>query len=468
MDFAPLIEQDLRAFLNDVFRRVREWLDPFETALDAFAAELFSARLPANWRERWRHFVAQQAAAGFVIQPESAQQFEDWLAAWAKFCGLLPVAEPQVRSAIQVAAGGERLAAIRPPVPPPAPRAIRRVSRAISSRRLEFVRHMTRARQYLDEIPRVLEALGNKLDAARADEHVDVEAEVDQIDYLIWHYNDSLESAGEAWLRENGSGDDIRRLYEMPTPARFFLPASTDEAQEQRCLTQGLRISERLGQHDVVMNRVVFGMKVAEGAGTAAGIALGGGIVVAAYKKAGAWGVTKAVAVMGAGMVADQAAEAGLRAVGASEETIKGVRLAAAVVTFIIAKRKSGAVGGVRSANSTLLTAGERRVARYGHLWQKANVEKAIARPAGPNATSWRTATGKTIFENPATGRQVVIDDAGYFRIFQPKTIGSQQGQYLDMLGKVPSPARRVKGGAIKNVPLSGGDLNAETHFLIR
>ena len=52
MDFAPLIEQDLRAFLNDVFRRAREWLDPFETALDAFAAELFSARLPANWRER--------------------------------------------------------------------------------------------------------------------------------------------------------------------------------------------------------------------------------------------------------------------------------------------------------------------------------------------------------------------------------------------------------------------------------
>ncbi len=71
MDFAPLIEQDLRAFLNDVFRRVREWLDPFETALDAFVAELFSARLPANWRERWRHFVAQQAAAGFVIQPET-------------------------------------------------------------------------------------------------------------------------------------------------------------------------------------------------------------------------------------------------------------------------------------------------------------------------------------------------------------------------------------------------------------
>jgi hypothetical protein len=61
----------------------------------------------------------------------------------------------------------------------------------------------------------------------------------------------------------------------------------------------------------------------------------------------------------------------------------------------------------------------------------------------------------------------VVVDDAGYFRIFQPKTIGSKEGQYLDLLGKVPAPARRVKGGAIKNVPLTGGDLEARTHFLI-
>ena len=94
-------------------------------------------------------------------------------------------------------------------------------------------------------------------------------------------------------------------------------------------------------------------------------------------------------------------------------------------------------------------------------------MEKAIARHAGPNATSWRTATGKTIFENPATGRQVLVDDAGYFRIYQPKSFGSQKGLDLDLLGKIPSPARRVKGGAIRNVPLSGGDLQTATHFLI-
>jgi hypothetical protein len=110
---------------------------------------------------------------------------------------------------------------------------------------------------------------------------------------------------------------------------------------------------------------------------------------------------------------------------------------------------------------------GQQRVAKSGHLWQKADLEKAIARHTGPNSTSRRPAAGKTVFENPVTAQQAVVDDGGIFRIFPPKSIGIQQGQYLDMLGKVPSPARRVKGGAIKNIPLSGDDLNPATHFLI-
>ena len=52
MDFTPLIEEDMRAFLNDFFRLLRERLEPFEAALDLFLGELFSGRLPANWRQR--------------------------------------------------------------------------------------------------------------------------------------------------------------------------------------------------------------------------------------------------------------------------------------------------------------------------------------------------------------------------------------------------------------------------------
>ena len=74
----------------------------------------------------------------------------------------------------------------------------------------------------------------------------------------------------------------------------------------------------------------------------------------------------------------------------------------------------------------------------------------------------------KKIFENPATGRQVVIDPAGYFRIFQPKTLGSRKGAYLDMLGKVPAPAKSLKSGEIGNVALTGADLHRSTHFIVK
>jgi RHS repeat-associated protein len=113
------------------------------------------------------------------------------------------------------------------------------------------------------------------------------------------------------------------------------------------------------------------------------------------------------------------------------------------------------------------LSGAQRRVATYGHLWQRADLSKAINRHAGPNATSWRRGS-KTIIENPKTGIQVVVDDAGYFRIFKPREFDSIDGDYLDMLGKIPAPARRVKSGAVKNLPGSRADMNQATHFWIR
>jgi hypothetical protein len=80
------------------------------------------------------------------------------------------------------------------------------------------------------------------------------------------------------------------------------------------------------------------------------------------------------------------------------------------------------------------------------------------------------TKTGKQIFENPITGRQVVYDiNGGYFRIFQPTTIGGSRGTYLNMLGNDVAPARWIKGGVIDNVPLrdvSKPLWQSETHFL--
>jgi hypothetical protein len=83
-------------------------------------------------------------------------------------------------------------------------------------------------------------------------------------------------------------------------------------------------------------------MQVVEGIGTAASIAIGGGVIAAAAKKGGRWAVAKTIAVVGAGIAIDQTLEAGLREAGASESIIPGVRLAALVVSLILMRRRTG------------------------------------------------------------------------------------------------------------------------------
>jgi hypothetical protein len=147
--------------------------------------------------------------------------------------------------------------------------------------------------------------------------------------------------------------------------------------------------------------------------------------------------------------------EAFLRLIGMSAQQITKMREAGMRRALLEAERKA-------------LTGGAARAAKYGQLWLKASLKDAIAQHAGPNYTTWITKTGKRIYENPATGRQVVVDlNGGYFRIWQPTTIGGSKGKFLDLMGKTPAPARRVKSGAIKSVELFGDDLEQWTHFLI-
>ncbi len=55
------------------------------------------------------------------------------------------------------------------------------------------------------------------------------------------------------------------------------------------------------------------------------------------------------------------------------------------------------------------------------------------------------------ILENPVAELQVIFDiQGGYFRIFQPKTIGSSDGTYFKMLGRGVTPAMQVQSGAMK------------------
>jgi hypothetical protein len=52
MDFTRQIEDNRRALLDDIFRRLREALAPFHYALDWFLASMFQARLPTDWRRQ--------------------------------------------------------------------------------------------------------------------------------------------------------------------------------------------------------------------------------------------------------------------------------------------------------------------------------------------------------------------------------------------------------------------------------
>ena len=57
---------------------------------------------------------------------------------------------------------------------------------------------LAQAQRHLDEMKRVLDALGDKLDAAKPNEHIEVETEADAVEELIFRYNDALESARDA------------------------------------------------------------------------------------------------------------------------------------------------------------------------------------------------------------------------------------------------------------------------------
>jgi hypothetical protein len=316
--------------IADIIRRVEQSLEPFAFALDWFLADLFRGRLPMNWRDRWHAFVAEQAEHGFFVEPQSVRELEAWIEAWARYCGLLPLAvqptaEEQPRNQRVV----RRLTATRP------------TQQAIQEQ--FFDQQLAAAEGYLGELERLLDALGARLDAAKIGETVDVDTQADQVEELIWRYHDALESARDAWLRDDLSGEANARLLSLRTPATFGLPLFLDDQQAERARRQEAHISGRLGARNVTMDRIVAGMNAVEFAGNVAGIAVGAGVVITTAKQGGRWAVVKTITVGAALITAEQAAEKGLRAAGAGEQTIRGVRLAVAVITLILLRRKSAA-----------------------------------------------------------------------------------------------------------------------------
>lgn len=336
MDYESLFRAYVREVVRIFHRLVEEKLTPFAVALEEFVNRLLSQTLPADWRDRLAAHLAEWDAKGYRVEAVGLRRLENWIEGWARLRGLLPTGTSSLPVVTKTIAAPIGVPSSAMPTAPKRPAGT-------------FEQQLASAHGHLEEIGRLLEACGQRLDAAKIGEAVDVEGDVDAVEDRIWRYNDAIESALDAWLRDNLPGDALMRVYALPTPGKFALPHFVDGSQLERYRRQAAQIGQRLGKSDVLLGRIATGMQVLEMAGTVAGIALGGGMLLTAAKKGGAWAVVKTLAVAGGTALAEQGIERALRAAGVSEQSLHGVRLAAAVVTFILLRRRKAGIPEARA-----------------------------------------------------------------------------------------------------------------------
>lgn len=104
---------------------------------------------------------------------------------------------------------------------------------------------------------------------------------------------------------------------------------------------------------------------------------------------------------------------------------------------------------------------------RHSAGWPSASLKAAVLKNTGGRYRKFVSSTGKLIYQSLDTGRQVVVDAAGYFRVYEPPSAGHPGGRYLAADGSVPVRVTRAEGGGVREVPLDGGELQRATHFLI-
>ena len=283
------LDQILWEAYDDGCQRIEADLRRFIGPLNAWIRNLLSRTLPPDWRQRLGAYLDSWEPAGFEIDPPEHRKLERWIENWAKLLYVWPREPP---TATRPAPKGGIQFAMRP-----APH--RPTQREISEQ--FFNTKLATAERCLAEIEQLLRDLGARIDSAQLESDVDVDQITEQVESLIWSYQDALESARAAWLRDDLSGDANERLIAMRTPLSLGLPHFTDEAQQRRAAHQELEISRRLGARNVTMDLVIVGMQTVEVAGDVAGLLLGGGVLVVAYKKGGKWAVVKTVAKGAAG-----------------------------------------------------------------------------------------------------------------------------------------------------------------------
>jgi hypothetical protein len=307
---------------SGMMRGFQELCDQWNVTLQQWLDDMLSGPIPDNWRSRLDQFVAETEEFGLEIEPDSIRTLEELIASHAE--------------------GGDKTDRREHE---PALTAHEKPRDSFDAEG-DFDRRLKSARRKLETLRQLLDVVGDKLDAAQLGGNVDVDSEVDMIGEYLRGYNEDLEAARDLWLRYGLAADDIGRLTEMLNPASLGLPRFADEEQGRRALRQTSEIGKRLGRRDAAWGAVETGLQTADTVGTVAVIAAGGGALYTAAKTGGKWAVVKLVAGTAAAAGAEYLAEKGLRAAGVSEQTIRGAKLAAAVVSFILlhkAAKRGGA-----------------------------------------------------------------------------------------------------------------------------
>ena len=106
------------------------------------------------------------------------------------------------------------------------------------------------------------------------------------------------------------------------------------------------------------------------------------------------------------------------------------------------------------------MSGGTARASRYSSGWGNESAKDAVNRIA-PNSKPIVTDTGKIIYNNPNTGKQVIFDIEGnYFRIENTTLHGKRV--YSDINGNTILNNRIIDG---RQVGISQGEYNQMTHF---
>ena len=126
----------------------------------------------------------------------------------------------------------------------------------------------------------------------------------------------------------------------MPTPVGLGLPRFVRPELAERVRRQESAIGRRLSGRSASLDAALqTGLEVGETVANAASLVGGAGIVILAAKIGGTWAVAKTVGI-GVGIYLDtKVAETALHKAGASDQTIRGAELAAAVITLILLRR---------------------------------------------------------------------------------------------------------------------------------